>query len=177
MGLLIFLFIKTYIVVTYYSMPILYIFCFIFYTFLALRSHFFLLSLPYFMFSHNFSIPWHFYSRIRNCNITQISPLGSVSISESDYCNLFYILIKKCTKKGIYFFNLTCFVCLCGLFFLFVCLHRDAWTIHLKPSRILDLTQSCGAFVSPWIIETLFSFVGQFCCPTTITYMLFVSPF
>lgn len=172
MGLLIFLFIKTYIVVTYYLMPIFYIFCLIFYTFLALRSHFFLLSLPYFMFSHNFSIPWHFYSRIRNCNITQISPLGSVSISESDYCNLFCILIKKCTKQGIYFFKLTCFVCLCG-----VCLHRDAWTIHLKTSRILDLTQSCGAFVSPWIIESLFSFVGQFCCPTTITYMLFVSPF
>lgn len=122
MGLLIFLFIKTYIVVTYYLMPILYIFCFIFYTFLALRSHFFLLSLPYFMFSHNFSIPWHFYSRIRNCNITQIPPLRSVSISELDYCNLFYILIKKCTKKGYLCFSNLPVLCVFVGFFFVVCL-------------------------------------------------------
>lgn len=48
--------------------------------------------------------------------MTQIVPRGSLSISESDYCNLFYILVKNCTKKRVFiFFNLTCFVCLFAL--------------------------------------------------------------
>ena len=54
---------------------------------------------------------------------------------------------KKEKKKAFSFSFLPVLFVFVG-FRLFVCI-EVAWIIHLKTSRILDLTQPCEAFVSP----------------------------